>query len=62
MINDEPTVKEMAKLWALCAKFIADNHISCEETVCEDRVYENAPNLAGDIAEIVGYYDYPEDE
>jgi hypothetical protein len=62
MLNDEPSVKEMAALWTVCYNFIKDQHISCEETVCEDRVYENAPDLVHEIAEIVGYYEYPEDE
>ena len=62
MLNDEPSVKEMAKLWNVCYNFIKEQHISFEEVCCEDRVYENAPNLVHEIAEIVGYYEYPEDE
>lgn len=62
MVNDDPSVKEMAALWNVVAKFIDKNHISCAEATYEDRVFENAPNLVEDLCEIVGYYDYPEDE
>jgi len=50
------------KLWEVCQKFITTNRVSCPEATCEDRVYENAPNLVEDIAEIVGFYKYPDDE
>ena len=62
MIDTEPSVKDMAKLWNVVAKFIEEQHLSCAETTAEDRVYENAPELVYDMCEIVGYYDYPEDE
>jgi hypothetical protein len=62
MINVEPTVKEMAELWNTVAKFITEQHISCPEATNEDWVHENATNLIADMCEIVGYYDYPEDE
>jgi hypothetical protein len=60
-MNDEPSVKEMAALWNVCYNFIKTQRIHTE-AVCEDRVYENAPNLIEDIAEIIGYFEYPEDE
>jgi len=49
-------------LWEVAAKFIIDNKISCPEATAEDRVYENAPNLVFEIAEIVGYYEYEDDD
>ena len=56
MINDEPSVKEMAALWAVCSKFIEEQNISCEETIYQtDWVIENAYNLIGDICNVVGY-------
>ncbi len=61
-MKTEPSVKEMAALWHACVKFIGDNHVNCEESGYSDQVYENAPDLICDIAEIVGYYEYVEDE
>lgn len=49
-------------LWDLCLKFIKENCITCPETTVEDRVYENAPQLVEDIAEIVGYAKHEEEE
>ena len=49
-----------AKVASIARKFIDDNRVSCEEACAEDRVYENAPNLVGDLAEVVGYYQYPD--
>ena len=62
MINDEPSVKEMARLWNLVSDFIKEQTISCPEATVNDWVYENAPNLIADMCEVVGYYDWPEDE
>lgn len=62
MVNDEPSVKELVALWNVVAKFIDVNRISCPEATVEDRVYEKSPELVYDLCEIVGYYDYPEDE
>lgn len=50
------------KLWDVCVKFINDQRIYCTESTIEDRVYENAPELVADIADIVGYYEDPEEE
>lgn len=56
MINDEPSVKDMAALWELCMKFIKDNKIDCAETVYQnDRVIRNAYEFIEEICEIVGY-------
>lgn len=49
-------------LWELAAKFIIKNKVSCPEATGEDRVYENAPDLVYEMAEIVGYYEYEDDE
>lgn len=58
----EPTFAEMRALWVVCKTFIETQQVSCEEACCEDRVYEEAPNLVADIGNIVGFYEYPEDE
>ena len=55
------TDEHRTKLWVLCAKFIEDNDIECEETVYQtDRVAENALQLIEEIANIVGFVEYDE--
>ena len=52
---------EAAKLVSLCEKFIADNEISCAETVCQtDRVIQNAYEFIEGICKIVGYHKFEE--
>jgi hypothetical protein len=58
----EPTHTELIALWNVCYNFVQDQHVSCPEACCEDRVYEHAPYLVEEIADIVGYYEYPEDD
>lgn len=41
--------------------FIKENKVSCAEATVEDRVYENAPDLVEELANIVGYYEYPDE-
>jgi hypothetical protein len=57
-----PTHAELMALWKVCKDFVEKQQVSCEECCCEDRVYEEAPNLVADIGNIVGFYQYPEDE
>ena len=46
----------MQALWAICEKFIEDQHIHCAETIYQtDRVIENAYDFIENICEIVGY-------
>lgn len=52
---------DLHRLAEVVQDFITANRISCPEAVMEDRVFENAPDLIGTLAEIVGYYEYPED-
>lgn len=59
---NEPTHAELMALWKVCKDFIEKQHVSCEEACCEDRVYEEAPNLVADIGNVVGFHQYPEDE
>jgi hypothetical protein len=49
-------------LYELCRAFIEKHRISCPEATAEDRVYINAPELVESIADIVGYYSYPDDD
>ncbi len=50
------------QLIVIIRKFLDDNRVSCPEATCEDRVYENAPELVEQLAELVGWYEYPEEE
>jgi hypothetical protein len=47
------------RLWDLCRTFIDTHRVSCMEDTCEDRIYEVAPDLVADVAEIVGFYERP---
>lgn len=50
-------------LVSIIRDFIEEHHISCPEVIYQsDRVIENAYQLIEDLADQVGYYDYPEDE
>lgn len=51
-------VQEALEVYAIVKKFIQDNKVSCPEATTNDSVYENAPELVYDLAEIVGYYEY----
>lgn len=55
------TEDQKNKLVALCKKFVDDNKVSCPEATINDGVYENAPELVGQMAEIVGYFEWPQD-
>ena len=59
---NKPTHADLRALWNVCQDFVQAQRVSCPEACCEDRVYEEAPNLVEDIANIVGYYEYPEDD
>lgn len=54
--------EQKIKLYDLCLKFIDKNDLTCAETTCEDRVYENAPEFVQRICEIVGYKEFEKDE
>jgi hypothetical protein len=61
-MNDEPSVKEMAALWNLVYRYIESHQISCEESVYKDAVYETSPDLVADMGNIVGFYEYDDEE
>ena len=46
----------------IAASFIDKHHISCAEATANDGVYEDAPLLAEELANCVGYYEWPEDD
>lgn len=49
-------------LYALCRAFIEKHRVSCPEATCEDRIYENAPELVEKIGKLVGFYHGPDDD
>lgn len=58
----DPTVEQAKKLLEITRKFIEDNRVSCPEATTNDKVYENAPELVEQLAEVVGYYKRPDDD
>jgi hypothetical protein len=62
MEMDVERIRKMDALWGVCEAFVQRNQIHCAEATVEDRVYENAPELVEQIANIVGFYKYPDDE
>ena len=50
------------KVSAIAKAFIDSNRISCPEATTNDGVYENAPELVEKLCDVVGYYQYPEDD
>jgi hypothetical protein len=54
---------ELRRIEALCRKFIEDNKIGSLETIYQcDWVIENAYEFIASVAEIVGYYNDPDEE
>jgi len=50
------------QLFELCQKFVNDNKINCAESVCQsDHVIENAYEFIEQVCDIVGYYEYEDD-
>jgi hypothetical protein len=63
MVDHEPSVKDMAALWKLCAKFVEDNNITCAETVYQsDRVIHNAYMFMHEVCKNVGFVDYEDED
>ena len=63
MIDREPSLKDMARLWTLCADFIEQNDIWGAESVYQaDRVIENAYAFIASICDEVGYVDLEEED
>lgn len=57
---EPPTSKQVSDLAYIARQFIDKHRIGCAEDTVEDRVYENAPGLVEQLAEVVGYYRDPE--
>ena len=55
-------IDKRKELWEVCEKYINDHRIDCPEDICQsDDVILDAYDFIGDICEIVGYYEYPEE-
>lgn len=46
----------------ICREFIKANRITCEDACVTDSVYEHAPDLVHSLAQIIGYYQEPDDQ
>lgn len=63
MVDREPSVKDMAKLWQICAEFIEQQRIYDAEIVYQyDRVIENGYRLIEQICDVVGYVDREDED
>jgi len=56
-------IARLSKLEKVVAAFIEKQEVSCPEVIYQsDRVIENAYEFIEALVDIVGYYEYPEDE
>jgi len=62
MVHERLAREAAAGLYAIVRQFIDDNGVSCPEATASDRVYENAPLLVKQLADMVGYYRAPEEQ
>lgn len=63
-MNSELTLPQRAMiLHDIVSQFIADNKITCAETIYQtDRIQENSLVLIEQLAEVVGYVDFGDEE
>lgn len=55
--------EQKAALWDIVTNYIDEHKISCGEAIAQnDDVITNAYTFIYDLCEVVGYYQYPEDE
>lgn len=60
---EAPADGQEAKLAAIVRGFVEKHKIGCAETIYQaDRVIENAYGLIEQLADVVGYYQHPEDD
>jgi hypothetical protein len=63
MIEKEPSVKEMVRLWKICVDFIESNEIGRREQIfTRPGVIEDAYGLINNICEEVGFYESDDSE
>jgi hypothetical protein len=59
----KPTKKQLTDLWNVVENFIQQEQINCPETIAQtDRVIENAYEFIENCCNVVGYYEYTENE
>ena len=59
----EPTHAELMALWNVCKKYVAEQEISCAETIYQtDWVIENAYEFVEDVCNVVGYLPMEDEE
>ena len=58
MIDKEPTIQDLMQVYNLVVEFIEKHRLTGPDSIYQsDRVYEYAPELVEDLANVVGYYD-----
>lgn len=62
MPRPEPTPEQLRALWDRVVEYVDAVELSCEEDFCQrDYPQEESQNLIPDIAEIVGFYEHPDE-
>jgi hypothetical protein len=61
MINRKPTTEKLEKLWKLCANFVEDEDVVCEESIYQrEDIMMACPDFLEQIANIIGYKEIKE--
>lgn len=53
---------DLLKVSAIARNFITKHEITCAEATIKDSVYEDAPILVENLAEILGYFKHEDEE
>lgn len=66
LVLGSPMADELEKatqIVQIVKSYIEKHEISCAESIYQrDKIWETAPELVEELANIVGYYEYPEDD
>lgn len=62
MINNDPDLDRLLDVWKLISAYIENNRVSEAGSVFDDNPTINGLTLITELCDIVGYYDYPEEE
>ena len=62
MITKEPTLEQMRSLWEHCVRFVEEEHVQKEGIYQQDNIILNAYEFIGGVCDVVGEYEYPDEE
>ena len=63
MNRPKPTKKQLMQVWEMVTKFVDDNHLSEPSAYHQnDRAQVRSYDFIEDLAEMVGFYQYPNDD